>query len=121
MDVKILAECSLKRFYFYRFNLQIVSIVRDPQVPIYYPNSQPGLMIPHLFNFNLNPFGTKTSCTERISKFSVLEICQRIGKISSKKLIFPSGLVTMATTLSKTYTTKILDCCSIQKTVLVPQ
>lgn len=67
MDVKILAECSLKRFYFYRLNLQKVSVVRDPQVPIYYPNSKPRVMIPHLYNFNLNPFGTKTSCSERIS------------------------------------------------------
>ena len=26
MDVEILAECSMKRFYFYRFNLQKVSV-----------------------------------------------------------------------------------------------
>ena len=74
-------------------------------------------MIPHLFNFNLNPFGTKPSCSERISKFSVFQIWERIGKMSSTKIIFPLGLVTMATTLSKTYTTKLRYCCSIQKTV----
>ena len=45
----------------------------------------------------------------------MLEICEIIGKMSSEKIIFALSFVTMATTLTKKYTTVLNFCFSIQK------
>ena len=95
MDVEILAAGLLDWFYFYRCNQLSNSSCGKTKIwcnlweaPDYQncsPNSKSSVATTHFF-LNLNQsFWHQTSCKQKISKFTGLEICEIRGKMSSEK------------------------------------
>ena len=77
-------------------------------------DSKSSMVTSHFFSFKLI-LSHQILHRKRISKFSVLEICEKIDKMSPENIIFTLGLVTIATTLTKKYTIIIMFFCSEQK------